>query len=177
MISPSSESVRSFVNPDVPEEIDGRGRLFFRLKVAQGICKATLDAAFEEVGLTTTQFLALAAIENHADASSAELARRSFVTPQAMIVNITRLEATGLIERSPAPGGGRSLETRLTPKGAELLARAKERTEGIERYIREAMGDSCIAALNDGLLRLTSALTSSVTVTTSRPWDAYCRND
>lgn len=165
---------RPLASTGVPDEIERQGRLFFRLKVAQNVAKAALDAAFDDVGLTTTQFLALVAIEHHATASSAELARRSFVTPQAMIVNVARLEALGLIERSPAPGGGRSLETRLTAAGAATLLEAKARAAAIDRYVRERIGDACVTELVGGLEKLATCLSESVTVTTARSWDAYC---
>ena len=93
------------------------GRLFYSLKHAQGRARAALDEAFGQIGLTTPQFLALNAIDENARSSSAELARHSYVSPQAMMTIIARLESSGLIARTPDPQGGRSLETALTQKG------------------------------------------------------------
>jgi DNA-binding MarR family transcriptional regulator len=127
------------------------------------------------LGLTYQQFLAMTVIAMNADISSAELARQTFVTPQAMSTIIARLETGGLARREPCPGGGRSLEIRLTPAGEELLARAQERVSAIERYLRDQLGAEDFEALLDALQRSSAALTKggTTTVTRRRPWAAY----
>ena len=71
--------------------------LLSKLKYAQATTRAALAAEFDKIGLTTPQFLALAAIEENEDISSAELARQSFVSPQAMITIVARLQAAGIL--------------------------------------------------------------------------------
>jgi DNA-binding MarR family transcriptional regulator len=149
------------------------GHLLAVLKYAQSAAKAALDDEFEQLGITGPQFLAMVGIAHKADISSAELARQSFVTPQAMSAIVARLEAAGLIRRAPSPAGGRTLETRLTPAGEELLARASERASALECYLRDQLGRDEFEALMRALQRCATALTKGVTETvTRRPWSA-----
>jgi DNA-binding MarR family transcriptional regulator len=147
--------------------------LLSKLKYAQATTRAALAAEFDKIGLTTPQFLALAAIEENEDISSAELARQSFVSPQAMITIVARLQAAGLITRAPAPGGGRSITMRLTDKGTHMLEEARAHAYAIERYIFELVGAEKYEALLSGLDEITDGLSQATTVTKSSPWDAY----
>lgn len=147
--------------------------LLSKMKYAQATTRSALAAEFDKIGVTTPQFLALSAIASNADISSAELARRSFVSPQAMITIVARLKSAGFITRTPAAGGGRSLTMRLTPKGTELLERARAHAYAIERYILDLLGPQAYEALLGALDRITDGLSQETTVTKSAPWDAY----
>ncbi|HTW84628.1 MAG TPA: MarR family transcriptional regulator [Candidatus Sulfotelmatobacter sp.] len=150
------------------------GHLLAVLKYAQGVSKAALERELDELGLTGQQFLAMALIAMNADISAAELARASFVTPQAMSATVARLEARGLIRRVPCPTGGRTLETRLTPAGEDLLARAETRAAAIENYLRDELGPEQFDTLMSALQRCSVALASAATETvTHRPWAAH----
>jgi DNA-binding MarR family transcriptional regulator len=113
-------------------------------------------------GLTATQYTALSVLRVGKGLSNAQLARRSYVTPQSMIEMLGTLEAKGLIERSPAPDHGRILRTELTPKGRRLLARCDEELDRIEGEMTselspeelesfEHMLRSCVHMLHAGL--------------------------
>jgi DNA-binding MarR family transcriptional regulator len=106
------------------------GRVGYALKRAQAALRGMMDTALAGHALTTAQYAALAALEADPGLSNAELARRSFVTPQTMIQVLALLERDGLVERSP--GRGRVLETRLTAEGAARVAAAHATVEGIE---------------------------------------------
>jgi DNA-binding MarR family transcriptional regulator len=155
------------------EEPSVSGHLLSKLKHAQAASRAALEGEFGRIGITIPQFLALANISENADISSAELARRSYVSPQAMITIVARLEAAGLITRAPAVGGGRSLAMRLTDKGATLLRSARAHAYAIERFILDTLGDRAYAQLLDTLDGVTDALSQGTTVTKTAPWDAY----
>ena len=58
-------------------------------------------------GLTATQFTALSVLRTGKGLSNAQLARRSYVTPQSMIEMLGTLENKGLVQRAPAPDHGR----------------------------------------------------------------------
>lgn len=145
--------------------------LLSKLKYAQATTRAALAAEFDKIGLTTPQFLALAAIAENDDVTSAELARQSFVSPQAMITVVARLQAGGLITR--APGGGRAIAMRLTPKGTEVLVEARAHAYAIERYVLELVGANTYEMLLGALDTITDALSQATTFTKSSPWDAY----
>ncbi|HZO95133.1 MAG TPA: MarR family transcriptional regulator [Candidatus Baltobacteraceae bacterium] len=150
--------------------------LLAKLKFAQASSRAALDDALAHCGLTTPQFLALAMIETNDQCSSADLARRSFITPQAMTGIVARLEAMKLIRRVPA-GGGRSLPMRLTDEGRAVLARAQRHAVAIERYIVDVLGPQRYEDLAASLERVTEALNRGSTVTRTAPWDAYVPNE
>jgi DNA-binding MarR family transcriptional regulator len=74
-------------------------------------------------GLTALQFTTLSVLNRHGvPLSNSQLARRSFMTAQSMHEVIHRLEAEGLIERTPHPSHGRKLPAALTAKGRRVLA-------------------------------------------------------
>lgn len=76
-----------------------------------------------QYGLTALQFTTLSVLKRHGEPlSSSQLARRSFMTAQAMHEVIHRLEDEGLIERSPHPSHGRKLPASLTLRGRRVLA-------------------------------------------------------
>ena len=155
------------------EDTSVSGHLLSKLKYAQSASRAALDVEFSRIGITIPQFLALANIDQSADISSAELARQSFVTPQAMVTIVARLASAGLITRTPASGGGRALSMRLTPKGDALLAEARAHAYAIERYIVDVLGGAAYAQLLASLDRVTDALSEESTVTSTAPWETY----
>ncbi|HTU71138.1 MAG TPA: MarR family transcriptional regulator [Candidatus Baltobacteraceae bacterium] len=146
------------------------GRLFLHLKAAHGVMRAALTDVLDDIGITVPQLLILRAIELTPAVSSAQLARECFVSPQAMVNNVARLEADGLIARSK--GGGRVLETHLTEKGQAILERAGSRIASAERYVTETLGEEQVQSLDASLVALTDCMLKSLVVTTSRTWDA-----
>jgi DNA-binding MarR family transcriptional regulator len=145
------------------------GRLFLHLKAAQAAMRAAMADALSDLGITPPQLLILRAIELSPAISSAQLARETFVSPQAMVANVTKLCEAGLIERSK--GQGRTIETHLTAKGHETLERAADRVEGLVRYVTNRLGGDTVRKLDASLLTLTEALTQSLVTTTTRTWD------
>jgi DNA-binding MarR family transcriptional regulator len=84
-------------------------------------------------GLTALQFTTLSVLNRHGvPLSNSQLARRSFMTAQAMHEVIHRLEVDGLIERSPHPNHGRKLPASLTAKGRRVLVACEAAMAGFE---------------------------------------------
>jgi DNA-binding MarR family transcriptional regulator len=67
------------------------------------------STALESTGVTTPSSAALALLQATPGLSNAELARQNLITPQTTNVILARLEAAGLIRRSPYPLHGRIL--------------------------------------------------------------------
>jgi DNA-binding MarR family transcriptional regulator len=156
------------------ERRDISSHLLSKLKHAQLMCRAALEEEFDRLGLTVTQFLALAFIEEEgAEISSAELARRSYVSPQAMMTIVARMEAAKLITRAPASCGGRTLCVSLTAEGENLLQRARVHAMAIERYLLELLGDDAYRQLLGSLDAITGALGQGTTLKRSTPWQKY----
>lgn len=98
-----------------------------------------MDKALREFSMTTAQYAALSALEATPDLSGAELARRSFVTPQTMNAILSNLEVAGLAARRQHPGHGRILQAYLTERGEESMARAHGVVEAVERRMLEGL--------------------------------------
>ena len=114
-------------------------------------------------GLTTLQYTTLSVLGRRRDGlSNAQLARRSFMTPQAMGEVIEALQAAGFIKRNRHPNHRRVFPATLTPKGRRALAACEEAVAEMEEEMMrdlsasarvtlvEAM-KSCVRALHGGL--------------------------
>ncbi len=117
-------------------------RLGYELKRAQQALRLALDRELRELVLTAPQYAALAMLEEESGLSNAELARRSFVTPQTMNVIVGTLEARGLVERDAHPNHGRILTTRLTQRGRSLVDAAHEAVLATEARMTDALTDA-----------------------------------
>jgi DNA-binding MarR family transcriptional regulator len=129
------------------------GRLFLLLKAAQAAMHSALADVLDDIGITPPQLMALRALYLTPAISNAELARQCFVSPQAMVVQLTRMEQMGLIER--VKGEGRIID----------------RIDAAVHYLRSVVGEDRIEALCETLEDLNNALLKSQVVTTSRSWD------
>lgn len=108
-------------------------RIGYQLKRAEHALRLEMDRELRAVGLTTPQYAALSVLGDDPGLSGAELARRCFVTPQTMSAIVVNLEAAGLVLRQPHPEHGRVLQAYLTAAGEELVSRAHEIVETIEK--------------------------------------------
>jgi DNA-binding MarR family transcriptional regulator len=136
-------------------------RIGYLLKRVQAGLRAEMDAALEAKDLTTPQYAVLSTLEQEPEISNAELARRSFVTPQTMIRIVDNLESLRLIARQPHPTHGKVLMASLTPKGARLVASCHAAVNAVEarmlsglnaaeRSTLQALLGRCATALEDG---------------------------
>ena len=133
----------------------------YELKRVQHALRLTMDRGLGEGGLTTPQYSVLSTLAAEPGLSGAELARRSFVTPQTMNVIVTKLEDAGLVQRRKHPVHGRVLQAYLTEAGRELVSRADEIADEITRRMLAGLDESersrlldmlrgCAEALDDG---------------------------
>lgn len=83
-----------------------------------------------------------------------ELADRAQVTKQTASLLVAALEREGLVERVPDPADGRARLIRLSARGQEAAARAKEVVLGVEREWTEHLGPELSEQLREGLVRL-----------------------
>jgi DNA-binding MarR family transcriptional regulator len=113
-------------------------------------------------GLTTLQYTTLSVLGSRGQPlSNAQLARRAYMTPQAMIEVLNALERKGLIRRDPHPNHRRVYPASLTEDGLRVLAAcdaAVEEMEGemlaeLEPAERDVFTDwlkRCVRALHAG---------------------------
>src|SRR5271163_5179129 len=74
-------------------------------------------AALSPLGLTLPEFVCMRMLSMNPGLSSAELARNSNVTPQAMNTVLRRLEEVGAVARPTSVSSGRALPASLTSQG------------------------------------------------------------
>jgi len=91
-----------------------------------------IDERVRPHGLTIGGYTALSVLAGRSGLSNAQLARRSYITPQSMSQVITGLEREGLIERTPDPAHARVLRARVTRRGKRVLAACDAEVDALE---------------------------------------------
>ncbi len=81
---------------------------------------------------------ALATIDRHGPLTLGELAEHERLAPPSITKLVGRLEAEGLVRRSPHPDDGRAVSVAVTRAGAARLAQARRRTNA---WLAERLGD------------------------------------
>ena len=93
-------------------------RLTYLVKRLEMAERARMEEVLRPLGVTLHQYTALSILERREGLSSAQLARRHVVTPQAMHQLIATMERDRLIERRPDEANRRILRAWLTEHGA-----------------------------------------------------------
>lgn len=114
-------------------------------------------------GLTTLQYTTLSVLGSRGrPLSNAQLARRAYMTPQAMIEVLNALERKGLIRRDTHPNHRRVYPASLTDQGRRVLAECDAGVDALEDEMlsglapeeRELFAEwlkACVRALHAGL--------------------------
>ncbi|MQA74428.1 MAG: MarR family transcriptional regulator [Solirubrobacterales bacterium] len=121
-----------------------------------------IDDRVRPHGLTIARYTALSVLASRDGLSNAQLARRSYITPQSMSQVIAALERDGLIERTPDPAHRRIQRARLTRKGRRVMAACDAAVGTLEeemlrdvpprqRELLAAQLASCVRRLGAGL--------------------------
>jgi DNA-binding MarR family transcriptional regulator len=92
-----------------------------RLRVAVGAFKRRVREASAAGELSGPQLTALSRLDRQGSMTTAELARREQISPQAMGATIASLEDLGLVARSADPADGRRSILSLTPEGLAAI--------------------------------------------------------
>ena len=108
-------------------------RTFYLVKRLETEAGVALDRALKDHDVTGGQYLILSLVSRAGGRSSAELARRAYVTPQSMNEVIAALEHKGYVRRTENPDNRRILQVGLTREGRRLLSacdKAVDHAEG-----------------------------------------------
>jgi len=92
-------------------------RITSLIKQLEVALRAQVESLTMKFGVTGPQFNLLSTIRRYPGISSAELARRVFVSPQAINQVIASLARKGLIERQESSANRRILQLRLSSAG------------------------------------------------------------
>lgn len=118
---------------------DTEPTLLYVIKQVELVVRARLDELLQPEGITVLQYTALTVLERHADLSTAELARNSFVTTQTMAGMVAALEARRLISRRQDPSNRRRLMLRVTETGKALLDRCRGAVAALENTMVDGL--------------------------------------
>ena len=124
-----------------------------------------VDEGVRPYGLTWQQYTLLSVLRARSGLSNAQLARRSFITPQSMSEIVSALVRKGFIRREADPTHGRILRTELTEQGRQVLEAADGVVEAIEEQMARELSSrdrerlmvhlrSCVRMLGAGLADL-----------------------
>ena len=97
------------------------------------------EEALRPLNFTMSQFGALAALERTPGATSAELARRFMITPQASGELLAGMEKAGLLKRERHSENARMQAITPTEDGKKALAACKEAMKGLEQRMLRLM--------------------------------------
>jgi|SRR5665213_693164 len=112
-------------------------RAIYVVKQLELAVRARLDTICRDNGVTTTQYTALSVLRIRPGMSSAQLAVRSFITPQSAHQIVTELETRGYIERKPDSFNRRILRINLTDEGLVLLRSCDGAVDQLESQMFE----------------------------------------
>ena len=103
-----------------PEPVEPR--ISYVIARLERAVRAQINERLRPHGLTTLQYTTLSVLGSRGQPlSNAQLARRAYMTPQAMIEVLNALEEKGLIRRDPHPNHRRVYPASLTDEGRRVL--------------------------------------------------------
>lgn len=105
------------------------------------LVRSHLAEVLERFELSVSQYTLMSVVEHRPGLSNAQLARRSYITAQAMHQVVNGLEERGLITRRVSPDHGRIQLTELTDEGVALLKACDEEVTLIEERIFGGLGE------------------------------------
>lgn len=105
------------------------------------LVRSQLSEVLEPFDLSVPQYTLLSVIEHRPGLSNAQLARRSYITAQAMHQVVNGLEERGLIARRVSPDHGRIQLTELTDDGVAILKACDEEVTRLEERIFGSLGE------------------------------------
>src|SRR3954467_5614933 len=129
-----------------PEHIGPHARISYVIARLDRAIRREIAEMAAPHGLTATQFTALSVLRTGKGLSNAQLARRSYVTPQSMIEMLGTLENKGLVQRAQAPDHGRIMHVELTAKGRRVLALCRAEIDRLEEKMPRDLSPAQLAA-------------------------------
>lgn len=112
------------------------------------IIRRALEERLRPHGVTLLGYTALAVLAVRPGLSNAQLARRSFMTPQGMSQAVAALAERGLVDRSPDEGNRRRQRIALTPAGRTVVDKCTAAVEEYERSLLSVLGPDACDQLN-----------------------------
>ena len=116
----------------------------------------------EPFELSVPEYTTLSILHAVPGLSNAQLARRSLITPPAMLEVLATLERRGLVERHADPGHGRIRRADLTEEGARTLRASARAIERLSEELLEDIPDDERETVRRGLVAVMDRLTAGL---------------
>ncbi|WP_181431910.1 MarR family winged helix-turn-helix transcriptional regulator [Burkholderia vietnamiensis] len=113
-------------------------RLTYLIGNPDRLLRRQMGDALAPLGVTLAQYTALSVLEVRGALSNAQLAVRSFITPQSANEVMVAMAAGGFVTREADPSHGRVILLRLTDAGSAIL---RECEQGLRPLERRMLGD------------------------------------
>jgi DNA-binding MarR family transcriptional regulator len=127
-----------------------------RLRIALGRIARTVDRQITGDGLTRTQLSILGTLAREKSIGISELAEIEGLNPTMLSRIVGKLEATGLVQRTPSPDDRRSVVVEITPAGARTHAKLRRQRTALFAELLAELPDDEVAALMVALPALES---------------------
>ncbi|GAB3200163.1 MarR family transcriptional regulator [Nocardioides hungaricus] len=133
-------------------------RTMYLVKQLESLLRSRIEQVIRPRGLTVPQYTALSILEVRPGLSSAELARRTFVSAQAANELVNALRAKGLIVRSQSAQHARLLEITLSDRGHEVLSECAAEIRALEDRMLTGLDPGRTEGFRDDILSCIDAL-------------------
>ncbi|MFT4068003.1 MarR family winged helix-turn-helix transcriptional regulator [Paraburkholderia sp.] len=115
-------------------------RLTYVIGSLDRILRRRMSEALAPLGLTLAQFTALSVLEANGQASNAQVAERSFITPQSANEVMNAMASRDWVSREPDPTHGRIVLLKLTDEGRAVLRECEQAVKAIEKQMLGDIG-------------------------------------
>lgn len=134
------------------------GELYYLvMRLARAFHRACEDIAWRD-GVAAAEVNVLLVLGEGVALSSAQLARRAFMTPQASHQLVTRLLDSGLVDSQPHPSNRRVRLVSLTDEGRALLGRVRRDLREVQERAMQTLATADRERLRADLLAVAKTL-------------------
>ncbi|RDV00908.1 MarR family winged helix-turn-helix transcriptional regulator [Trinickia dinghuensis] len=116
-----------------PTDARSQRRLIYLVAHLDRLLRRRMSGALAPLEITLAQYTALSVLEARGALSNAQLAERSFITPQSANEVMSAMVSRGYVAREAAPSHGRIILLRLTDEGAAALRECERALRPVER--------------------------------------------
>ena len=141
-----------------PSDPAGEPRISYVVARLERSVRRAINERVSVYDLTVLQYTTLSVLGRRAELSNAQLARRAYMSPQAMSEVIEALESKGLIKRSQDPNHRRVYPATLTKKGERVLAACERLVDEMESEMLTGLDASERSMLRSSLIHAVRAL-------------------
>jgi DNA-binding MarR family transcriptional regulator len=135
-----------------PHNRAGEPRISYVVARLERAVRRAINERVSLYDLTVLQYTTLSVLGRGGELSNAQLARRAYMSPQAMSEVIEALETKGLIKRSPHPNHRRVYPATLTAKGKKVLAACEQLVDDMEAEMLAGLSAADRQSLRRGLV-------------------------